>query len=67
MIVRLKYYTESDYAVSIGEDDVLTRVYCDSYGNFFVMPDTNTLTVVHICPKMRFKMQHVTADADLIT
>ena len=38
-----KYYTESDYAVSIGEDDVLTRVYCDSYGNFFVMPDTNNI------------------------
>lgn len=38
-----KYYTESDYAISIGEDDVLTRVYCDSYGNFFVMPDTNNI------------------------
>lgn len=36
-----KYYTNTDYFVSIGDDDILTPVYCDLHGNFFVVPDTD--------------------------
>lgn len=35
-----KYYRESGYFVSVGDDDVLKSVYQDAYGNFFVQLDS---------------------------
>lgn len=37
-----KLYRETDYFVSIGNDD-LRKVYQDSYGNFFVQPDLDNI------------------------
>lgn len=36
-----KYYKNTGYFVSIGDNDILTPVYCDLYGNFFVVPDAD--------------------------
>lgn len=34
-----KYYKETGYFISLGQDDELTNVYQDIYGNFFIQPD----------------------------
>lgn len=36
-----KYYRDPGYFMSIGDNDTLTKVYIDSYGNFFVQPDVS--------------------------
>lgn len=38
-----KYYRETGYFVSIGENDRLQKVYQDVYGNFFVQTEVNDI------------------------